>query len=399
MPSGPVSPVIGDPVESVTFLNAGLTAASDGIQHRRIMARTMPALLPRFDHEVGSDRGYGTGGRKDQKETSMAKRTYEGTNEVDDVNQTQKKDFYNIITKGADDKISITLTDTWVNAGADDDTVKSNIEGANRINLAAGDDTYTGKGFAKNGRHDEVFGGAGNDTMTVYTRHSDYFGDGDNDYMSSAGYWNWLDGGKGIDTISYQAQDNDKHVKGWGVDLDLAAEIARTGQSRKERIFDFEHAEGTSYGDGLVGSSANNKLWGLAGSDDIWGMKGSDQLFGGDGDDDLYGGNGDDQLTGGKGVDYLEGNAGKDHFIFAALNEMGKGNKADVIEDFETGDKIDLSGAGNFTYIEGDAFNGMAGELRFANGVLYGDVDGDSTADFAIKVKGVNMLQDSDLIL
>lgn len=128
-------------------------------------------------------------------------------------------------------------------------------------------------------------------------------------------------------------------------------------------------------------------------------MKGNDKLFGGDGSDYLYGGNGNDQLTGGKGVDHLWGDSGKDHFIFAALNEMGKGNKADVVEDFETGDKIDLSGAGSFTYIHGQSFHNVAGELRFANGSLLGDVDGDGTADFAIKVKDVNMLQDSDLIL
>jgi serralysin len=329
----------------------------------------------------------------------MAKRTYEGTNAVDIVNQTQNKDYYNIITKGGDDEISLTLTNTWVNAGVDNDTVKSNIEGGNRINLAGGDDTYTGKGFASNNRHDEVYGGSGDDTMTVYTRQSDYFGDGGKDFISSAGYWNLLVGGKGIDTVSYQAQDKDKYIDGWGVDLDLAAGFARTGQGRKERIESFENAEGTSVGDGLVGSAANNKLWGMDGSDDIYGMKGTDKLFGGGGADYIYGGNGEDELTGGKGADHLWGDAGDDHFIFAALNEMGKGNKADVIEDFEDGDKIDLSAAGSFTYIHGQAFGNVAGELRFDNGVLLGDVDGDGTADFAIKVKDVNMLQDSDLIL
>lgn len=328
----------------------------------------------------------------------MAK-TYKGTSGPDTVNQTQNKNYYNILTYAGDDTISLTLTDTWVNAGADNDTVKSNVEGGNRIDLAGGDDTYTGKGFAGGNRHDQVYGGAGMDTMTVYTRQSDYYGDDGNDYISSAGYWNMLVGGKGTDTVSYQAQDNDKHVSGWGVDLDLGQQYARTGKGREEWIKGFENAEGTSVGDGLVGSSANNKLWGLGGQDDIWGMKGNDKLFGGDGSDYLYGGNGNDQLTGGKGVDHLWGDSGKDHFIFAALNEMGKGNKADVVEDFETGDKIDLSGAGSFTYIHGQSFHNVAGELRFANGSLLGDVDGDGTADFAIKVKDVNMLQDSDLIL
>ena len=86
----------------------------------------------------------------------MAKKTYEGDNGVDIVNQTNDKDYYNIITKGGDDEISLTLTDTWVDAGDDNDIVKSDIEGRNRIDLGGGADTYTGKGYAKNNAHDDV---------------------------------------------------------------------------------------------------------------------------------------------------------------------------------------------------------------------------------------------------
>ncbi|MBX9456256.1 MAG: calcium-binding protein [Rhizobium sp.] len=329
----------------------------------------------------------------------MAKTTYKGDNGVDIVNQTQNKDYYNIITKGGDDEISLTLTNTWVDAGDDDDTVTSNVEGANRIDLGGGDDSYTGKGYAKNNRHDEVYGGAGDDTMTIFTRHSDYFGGGGNDHMSSAGYWNLLVGGNGNDTISYMAQDDDKYLKGWGVDLDLGREFARTGEGRKEKIFDFENAEGTSYGDGILGSKGNNSLWGMGGKDDVVGFKGNDMLYGGNGSDHLSGGNGQDELTGGKGKDYLHGGGGADTFIFGNVNEMGKGNKADVIEDFGKGDKIDLSGAGSFSYINDADFSGSAGELRFEDGLLQGDVDGDGKADFEIKVEDVNALQSSDFIL
>ena len=329
----------------------------------------------------------------------MAKKTYKGDNGVDIVKQTQNKDYYDILTYGGDDEISITLTNTWVDAGDDNDTVKSNIEGANRIDLGGGNDTYTNTGFAKNNRHDEVYGGAGNDTMTAFTRQSEYWGGGGNDFISSAGYWNLLVGGDGNDTVSYMTQDDDKHVKGWGVDLDLGYEFARTGQGREDTIVKFENAEGTSYGDGLVGSKGDNKLWGMNGSDDVAGMKGNDQLFGGNGADYLYGGNGADQLTGGKGKDRLEGGNGADTFIFNNVNETSKGNKADTIVDFEDGDKIDLSAAGSFTFIDNAGFSNTAGEIRFANGLLQGDVDGDGTADFEIKVKDVDSLQASDFIL
>jgi serralysin len=326
-------------------------------------------------------------------------KTYEGDNGVDIVKQTQSKDYYDIITKGGDDEISLTLTDTWVDAGDDNDIVKSDIEGRNRIDLGGGADTYTGKGFAKNNSHDEIYGGAGNDTMTFHTAQSEYWGGGGDDRMSSAGYWNLLVGGDGNDTVSYMAQDDDKYLEGWGVDLDLGRQFARTGEGRKEKLIDFENAEGTSYGDGILGSKGNNKLWGMDGKDDVVGFKGDDQLFGGDGEDYLSGGNGNDELTGGKGVDHLEGGGNADHFIFADVNEMGKGSNADIIEDFEDGDKIDLSGAGSFTFIDDDNFSNTAGELRFEDGKLQGDVDGDGNADFEIKVKDGNSLQESDFIL
>jgi Ca2+-binding RTX toxin-like protein len=330
----------------------------------------------------------------------MAKNTYEGDNGVDIVNQTNSKDYYNIITKGGDDEISITLTDTWVDAGDDNDWVKSTVEGANRIDLGGGADTYIGKGYAKSGRHDEVYGGAGDDTMTLYTRHSDYFGGGGDDRIESAGYWNRLVGGDGNDTVSYIAQDDDKYLDGWGVDLDLGREFARTGEGRKERIENFENAEGTSYGDGMIGSKGNNKLWGLDGQDDVAGMKGDDKLYGGDGDDYLYGGNGRDELTGGKGKDQLWGESGSDTFVFADQSELGKGSNADIIKDFEDGDKIDLSAVGSFTFVGDSAFSASGtGELRFEDHVLQGDVDGDGTVDFEIKVKDVNTLHDSDFVL
>jgi len=329
----------------------------------------------------------------------MAKKTYEGDNGVDIVNQTQNKDYFNIITKGGDDEISLTLTDTWVDAGDDNDIVKSDVEGRNRIDLGGGADTYTGKGFAKNNAHDEVYGGSGDDTMTVFTAQSEYWGGGGNDYISSAGYWNLLVGGDGNDTVSFQAQDKDKYLEGWGVDVDLGREFARTGEGRKEKLWDFENAEGTSFGDGILGSKGDNKLWGMDGKDDVVGFKGNDQLFGGAGEDFVSGGNGQDELTGGTGKDHLEGGGGGDLFIFTDVNEMDKGNEADIIEDFENGDRIDLSGAGSFTYINDQNFGNVAGELRFEDGLLQGDVDGDGNADFEIKVKGVNALQDSDFVL
>jgi Ca2+-binding RTX toxin-like protein len=112
----------------------------------------------------------------------------------------------------------------------------------------------------------------------------------------------------------------------------------------------------------------------------------------------IKGGAGDDWLTGGKGADDLYGGADADTFAFAYLPDIGKANH-DVIHDFSEAqlDIIDLSlidaktnKAGNqaFHFIGDDAFSGKAGELRYANHLLQGDVNGDGKADFNI---GVNV--------
>ena len=44
-------------------------------------------------------------------------------------------------------------------------------------------------------------------------------------------------------------------------------------------------------------------------------------------------------------------------------------------------------------------FHSIAGELRFADGVLEGDVDGDGNADFQIELTAVTALGLADLVL
>ena len=74
----------------------------------------------------------------------------------------------------------------------------------------------------------------------------------------------------------------------------------------------------------------------------------------------------------------------------------------DTITDFRNRrDKIDLrnidantglDGNQKFSYIRGDEFTGMAGQLHFANNVLEADVNGDGNSDFAVLLEGVNRL-------
>lgn len=339
----------------------------------------------------------------------MAK-TYYGDSYRDVVNQNYANGYYNIYTYGGNDDITLRLNQTYVEAGSGNDVVRSNIEFQNEVYLGTGNDTYTGNGFTTYaGRYDLVSGGDGRDTFNISTSVSKYYGDAGNDTFNSVGYSNYLNGGAGTDTVSYLRQDSDSFLSGQGVEIDLYNESAYTGASREEALFNFENAKGTSYGDTVKGDNGANVLWGMNGNDVVNGRGGNDVLYGGNGADDLYGSSGADKLTGNQGNDYLNGGTGADQFIFLAASDSVVGANRDVIADFfrSENDTIDLSaidavqGGGNnaFDYVGGAAFSGTAGELRFINHILQGDVDGDGTADFEIKVTGVNTLINGDFLL
>lgn len=125
----------------------------------------------------------------------------------------------------------------------------------------------------------------------------------------------------------------------------------------------------------------------------------------------LDGGIGNDILSGGAGKDVLTGGTGNDIFDFNALNETGLTSTTwDVINDLMRGsDKIDLSTLdANTATTANDAFQAIigsttaftaAGQLKVASGVLYGNTDTDSTAEFAIQLVGVTSLATSDFVL
>lgn len=139
----------------------------------------------------------------------------------------------------------------------------------------------------------------------------------------------------------------------------------------------------------------------LAGDDAITGTAGADRIHLGRGADGADAGAGDDVLIGGWGADRLAGGAGEDTFVFAA--EHSRMDAPDLLLDFESGaDRIDLSritrAGTSFAWLGEGAFTGTAGELRFADGALSADLDGDGSADLLIRVAGDPVLQ-ADLIL
>jgi Ca2+-binding RTX toxin-like protein len=123
---------------------------------------------------------------------------------------------------------------------------------------------------------------------------------------------------------------------------------------------------------------------------------GSFSIFSGNGNDVITGSRNNDTISGRAGADTLTGGGGNDTFLYTNVNDSTAAAR-DMITDFATGDRIDLSridaiagGADDgFTLIGSAGFSNVAGQLRvnsLGGGVfaIEGDINGDSAADFSI---------------
>ncbi len=101
---------------------------------------------------------------------------------------------------------------------------------------------------------------------------------------------NRLDGGGGVDWLSYAASDV-------GVDVRLRNGTGSGGHAEGDVIAGFENIEGSDYNDIFGGDSQDNHLSGGAGNDGLWASSGDDVLEGGAGADRLFGGAGEDWVV------------------------------------------------------------------------------------------------------
>lgn len=241
---------------------------------------------------------------------------------------------------------------------------------AHRVNGSAGNDTYTGTRFS-----DVIYGNAGSDRLS---------GADGNDTINGGTGADTMTGGRGNDKF-YADNARDKVVESAGGGTDIVyASLSHTLGSNVENLV----LTGTGASRG-TGNTLSNKMTGNSGAN---------ALSGGSGDDVLKGMSGNDTLYGGAGADDLYGGSGKDTFVFKTLGESTVLEaKRDTIFDLVAGDTIDLtsidansltSGNQAFTYIGAAAFSNTAGELRYvklaSDTMIYGDVDGNGTADFSI---------------
>ena len=293
---------------------------------------------------------------------------------------------------GADALTGGAGNDTLVGGSGNDRLAGS--AGADSLTGGDGNDTLMGGSgndrLAGNAGADRLEGGEGNDTLMGGSGNDTLHGDNGNDSLSGGEGNDSLSGGEGNDTL-YGDNGNDTLV----------------GASGNDRLY------GDAGADSLTGGDGNDTLVGGAGNDRLAGSAGADSLTGGDGNDTMMGGSGNDRFAGGAGADVLTGGTGADIFIYKLTTDSLL-TARDSILDFTSGqDKLDFSqfdansttsGNQDFSFIGTAAFS-AAGQLRFGydaatqTGTLYGNVDNNTTADFAIDLAGIQALTVDDLIL
>ena len=285
----------------------------------------------------------------------------------------------------------------------------------NRLSGIGGDDRLSGRGgndvLEGGAGADRLLGGTGMDTVSysgsdgavtvdleagtgegghaegdVIMDVENVLGSNYGDVLGGDDGANRLDGGAGVDTVSYAGSDR-------GVIVYLSEGTGKRGHAEGDVIVDIEDVLGSVHGDVLGGDDGANRLSGGGGND---------RLSGRGGDDVLEGGAGADRLLGGAGVDTVS-YAGSDRAVIVYLSAgTGKRGHAegDVIAQVESvlgsgyGDVLGgdnganrLSGGGGNDRLSGrggdDVLEGGAGADRLLGGA------GDDTVSYAGSNRGV----------
>lgn len=133
------------------------------------------------------------------------------------------------------------------------------------------------------------------------------FGLAGNDVLVGSAFDDELDGGEGLDGVSYTDETAN-------VNVNLATGIAFGDSIGNDTLMNIEIVDSGEGSDILVANDTGSILRGMGGHDVITGGLGSDALEGGTGNDELIGGGGDgDVLYGNDGLDYLTGGLGNDY--------------------------------------------------------------------------------------
>jgi hypothetical protein len=183
----------------------------------------------------------------------------------------------------------------------------------------------------------------------------------------------------------------------------LASDHSNPGSALTDKLDSLSNSQSAHPGYDALGSGN--------GTSTITAHTGNSVLIGGTGDQALLGGGGNDILLAGTGRDVLTGGGGHDIFYFD-VGHVGSASTtgADEITDFAKGNLIDLtsfvndvSGHAGLSFIGSASFDGKAGEIHtyVADGNTYiaGDLNGDHSADFVIRLDGQHTISAADILL
>ena len=245
--------------------------------------------------------------------------------------------------------------DDILEGGPDADTLRggAGADTASYEQSAAGVEVRLHSGLVQGGdAQGDVLDGIENVTGSAYA-----------DILEGDAGANRLDGGGGVDWLSYAGSDA-------GVDVRLRNGTGSGGHAEGDVIAGFENIEGSDYDDIFGGDGNDNHLSGGAGDDGLWGSSGNDILEGGMGADRLYGGGGADRVVywdsdAAVTINLAEGTGTGGHAegdTIAEVENVEGSDHHDVLEGdggtnllYGGGGDDDLRGAGGDDVLEGGA--------------------------------------------
>jgi Ca2+-binding RTX toxin-like protein len=284
----------------------------------------------------------------------------------------------NVVSSAFDDTITGNALDNILEGGAGADTIagsgkdiasyQSSQTGV-QIDLSIGSAAQTSTGDGNGDRLNGILNLLGSynaDKLTGDTNDNTIEGSGDADE---------LDGGAGLDTLSYATSNG-----GIGITLG-AAGMETTGSGAHaagDKVKNFEHVIGSAFDDALTGNAIANKLTGGKGNDFFEGYAGADVIDGGEGIDSASYENSDVGVTvnlatninkGGhaegdslKGIEDIAGSDFKDKLTGNTLaNTISAGSEDDAV-DGGSGNDILGGGGGIDTILGGSGDDTVSGD-------------------------------------
>ena len=264
-----------------------------------------------------------------------------------------------------------------------------------------------------------LFGGAGNDTITSGSGNDMLFGQSGNDTLIGKGGFDFLFGGEGNDTLTggdgddqmFGEAGDDRMIWNPGDDSDLmeggsgndtaevnggngAEEFTATANGTRVR---FDRVSPAPFF--LDIGTTENLVLNMNGGDDKFSASGNLSALinltidGGAGNDTILGGNGNDRLIGGDGNDFIDGNQGNDTAFLGAGDDVfqwdpGDGN--DTVEGQDGTDTMLFNGA-NIAEIFEMSANGE--RLRFTRNIANIVMDVND-----VEIVTVNALGGADIV-